>query len=124
MGELSDETPHEMRDRLLELRDDLLFIMRGMLRKLDNDAATIGIGSCHSWRWPSGHVGFEQALVEVVRKGSRTSRCRGSACAGQESEAIRYCAAFGDAWESAEGAINYLRAQKKIRQGEEAHRKR
>ncbi|MHB1628411.1 MAG: hypothetical protein ACYCVB_08550 [Bacilli bacterium] len=43
---------------------------------------------------------------------------------GQESEAIRYCAAFGDAWESAEGALSYLRAQKKLRQDKEARRKR
>ena len=43
---------------------------------------------------------------------------------GQESEAIRYCAAFGDTWDNAEGAIDYLRAQKKLRQDKEARKMR
>ncbi len=44
--------------------------------------------------------------------------------AGQESEAIRFSAAFGDTWESAEGAIDYLRAQKKLRQDKESRKMR
>jgi len=59
LGELCDEMPHEMRDRLLELRDDLLFIMRGMLRKLGDDAATIGL---------DGYAIMEELTSDVERK--------------------------------------------------------
>ncbi len=40
---------------------------------------------------------------------------------GTESEAIRYVAVFMESWENTEGAILYLRAQKKIRQHRESH---
>ncbi len=39
---------------------------------------------------------------------------------GTESEAIRYAAVFMDSWDNTEGAIPYLRAQKKIRQHRES----
>ncbi|KUO97085.1 hypothetical protein ATW55_12275 [Ferroacidibacillus organovorans] len=41
---------------------------------------------------------------------------------GDESEAIRYTAAFGDAWLDTDNAIEYLRAQKKKRTEKEAQR--
>ena len=56
---ICDEMPHEMRDRLLELRDDLLFIMRGMLRKLGDDAAIIGL---------DGYAIMEELTSDVERK--------------------------------------------------------
>ncbi|PWI58070.1 ferritin-like domain-containing protein [Sulfoacidibacillus thermotolerans] len=43
IGALRDEMPHEVRDRLLEMRDDLLFIMHAMLKKLQDDASIVGI---------------------------------------------------------------------------------
>lgn len=39
---------------------------------------------------------------------------------GDESEAIRYVAVFGDVWEQAPGAIAFARAQKKLRTDKEA----
>ena len=43
LGLLRDEMPHEMRDRLLEMRDELLYIMNDMLKKLYRDADVVGI---------------------------------------------------------------------------------
>lgn len=43
LGQLRDELPHEVRDRLLEMRDDLLFIMQSMLKRLQPDAELVGI---------------------------------------------------------------------------------
>lgn len=43
---------------------------------------------------------------------------------GDESEAIRYVAVFGDAWEQAEGAIDFVRAQKKLRALKENKKRR
>lgn len=44
--------------------------------------------------------------------------------AGDESEAIRYVAVYGDAWESAPGAIAFVRAQKKLRADKEARQRK
>ncbi len=43
IGSLRDEMPHEVRDRLLTMRDDLLFIMQGMLKRLQDEARIVGI---------------------------------------------------------------------------------
>jgi len=43
LGQLRDELPHEVRDRLAEMRDDLLFIMQSMLLRLRKDADLVGI---------------------------------------------------------------------------------
>lgn len=43
IGAMRDEMPHEVRDRLLSMRDDLLFIMHEMLHKLQDEAGVVGI---------------------------------------------------------------------------------
>ncbi|MCI0182459.1 hypothetical protein [Sulfoacidibacillus ferrooxidans] len=43
---------------------------------------------------------------------------------GDESEAIRYTAVFQNSWDDVDGAIDYLRKQKKLRQDKDAKKKR
>ncbi|MCY0875523.1 MAG: hypothetical protein OWT28_04535 [Firmicutes bacterium] len=44
--------------------------------------------------------------------------------AGDESEAIRYVAVYGDVWEQAPGAIAFVRTQKKLRMDKEARKQK
>lgn len=59
LGDLRDEMPHEMRDRLLTMRDDLLFIMQGMLARLQSDASHVGI---------DGYAIMQELEYDVARK--------------------------------------------------------
>lgn len=42
---------------------------------------------------------------------------------GEESEAIRYAAVFGDVWEAADGVLAFARAQKKLRTDKDARKR-
>jgi len=42
---------------------------------------------------------------------------------GEESEAIRYAAVFGDVWERVSGVVDFLRSQKKLRTDKESRKR-
>lgn len=59
LGALRDEMPHEMRDRLREMKDELLRIMNDMLKKLKSDVDTVGI---------DGYMIMQELEHDVQRK--------------------------------------------------------
>ncbi|MCY0875522.1 MAG: long-chain fatty aldehyde decarbonylase [Firmicutes bacterium] len=91
LGALRDELPHEVRDRLLEMRDDLLFIMQGMLRRLAPDAALVGIDGYaimqeleHDVKRKVDILGLEQEEREAVLRAEEEAEHAAAAEASAE----------------------------------------